>query len=111
MHSQSTPRLVEHAAQAERTALSWQRTGFRVLLVGALLAHTGQIPGHVDPEVAALVVIALGTLLSTLVPTVRYRRIVADIEQGHTPASRLAAFLGCASVSLAVLGGCWLAIG
>ena len=40
--------LLDAGAQAERTALAWQRTGIGAVAVGALLVH-GHVNQHVLP--------------------------------------------------------------
>ncbi len=61
---------VEHGAQAERTALSWQRTGLAAVAVGALAART-------TAPVAGVVLVLDGVLAAGVVAPIRYARIRA----------------------------------
>lgn len=69
---------VEFGAQAERTALSWQRTGLAAVAVGALAART-------TAPVAGVVLLLAGVLAAGVVAPVRYARIRA----GTAPAPGL----------------------
>ena len=77
--------LMDVGAQAERTALAWQRTGIGVIAVGALLvrwevtARMAVWPGVLLTAAAALAVLIL-------LP-VRYRRVLRTVQAGHTPLS------------------------
>ena len=78
--------LMDVGAQAERTALAWQRTGIGAMAVGALLvrwdinAHLPVWPGILLTAAAALAVL--------IVLPVRYRRVLRTVQAGHTPLSR-----------------------
>lgn len=79
--------LLDVGAQAERTALAWQRTGIGAMAVGMLLMR-----GHVHQQLLALwpgllltVTAALAVLV--LVPQ-RYRRVLRNVRARRTPLSR-----------------------
>lgn len=61
---------VGFGAQAERTALSWQRTGLAAVAVGALAART-------TAPAAGVVLVLVGVLAAGVVAPVRYARIRA----------------------------------
>src|SRR3954471_17685830 len=95
--------LLDAGAQAERTALAWQRTGIGALAVGALLVH-----GHVNRQVLSpwpglsLATVA-GLAVLILIPR-RYGRILGAIRGGRTPlSSRMVAGLTILLV-LVILG-------
>lgn len=78
--------LLDVGAQAERTALAWQRTALAAMGVGALLTHANRsLPLH--PWPGLLLMAAAGLTVLVLVPR-RYRRILATVRAGHTPLSR-----------------------
>jgi uncharacterized membrane protein YidH (DUF202 family) len=76
--------LFDEGAQAERTALAWQRTAISTMTVAALLIHArfnGQFwSGLVLAGTAASAVLVL-------VPC-RYRCVLRAVRAGRTPASR-----------------------
>lgn len=78
--------LMDAGAQAERTALAWQRTGFSAVLVGALL-----IRHHVTQGAplwpGLLLTVAAGLAVLLWVP-LRYRRVVTVVSCGRNPVSR-----------------------
>lgn len=79
--------LMDVGAQAERTALAWQRTGIGVMAVGALLVRwdvTENLP--VWPGILLTTVAGLAVLI--LVP-VRYRRVLRTVRAGRNPVSRV----------------------
>lgn len=77
--------LLDVGAQAERTALAWQRTGLGAMAVGALLIHANRgLPPH--PWPGLLLMAAAGLAVLVLVPR-RYRRILRTVRVGHTPLS------------------------
>jgi uncharacterized membrane protein YidH (DUF202 family) len=78
---------MDAGAQAERTALGWQRTGIGTMAVGALLVrwHASQ---HVLPLWPGMLLIAIAGLgVLVLVPQ-RYRGVLRTVRAGHTPLSR-----------------------
>ena len=80
-------RLMDAGAQAERTALGWQRTGIGTMAIGALLVrwHVSQHVLPLWPGVLLIAIAGLGVLV--LVPQ-RYRRVLRTIRAGDTPLSR-----------------------
>lgn len=75
---------MDGGAPVERTALSWERTGFGVLGVGGLLTHAGRSHAGVL-LVAGLVVLVLGALVSTAYAPLRYRHAERAIARGTSP--------------------------
>ncbi|GAB91737.1 DUF202 domain-containing protein [Gordonia rhizosphera] len=78
--------LIDVGAQAERTAMAWQRTGIGVMAVGALVVRWS-VTEHfsVWPGIVLAVLGGFATLV--LVPR-RYRRVLMTVRAGHTPLSR-----------------------
>ena len=74
-------------AQAERTALAWQRTGIGAMAVGALLVswHVSQHVLPLWPGLMLIVIAGLGVLV--LVPQ-RYRQVLRTVRAGNTPLPR-----------------------
>ena len=72
-----TDRLSDSGAQAERTALAWQRTGLTASAVGALLVHADPVspwPG--------VVMLATGTVVAAVVAPRRYVRTLRAVRAG-----------------------------
>ncbi len=73
--------LLDAGAQAERTALAWQRTGLSALGVGALLVHaesgTDPIPG--------VLLMAAGVLTAAVLAPLRYRRVLYSLRSQRSP--------------------------
>ncbi len=79
--------LMDAGAQAERTSLAWQRTGFGAMAIGALLVR-GYLNQHWLPPWPGLLLMAgAGLAVLILVPQ-RYRRVVALVRAGKNPVSR-----------------------
>ena len=94
--------LIDIGAQAERTALAWQRTGIGMMAVGALVLRwdvTEHLP--VWPGIVLTAVGGLGVLI--LVPD-RYRRVLRNVRAGHTPLSRGMVPTATLSMFLVILG-------
>lgn len=80
--------LFDQGAQAERTALSWRRTGLGLVAVGAILLRSGgDGPPLLSLGVGAADV-ATGAVLAAVVAPARYRRTLAAVTAGHTPLAR-----------------------
>lgn len=97
-------RILDFIAAAERTALAWERTGFGVVAVGAVLLHESK--GNTSPNqfMLGIIVLVLGAVTTVLVTPLRYRRVVADVRQHRTPLAAtaiLVTMLLTATVSLA----------
>ncbi len=77
--------LFSTVAAAERTALAWERTGFSVAAVGALLFHAGEKAGSPLPLIAGVVTLLLALLLAGVLAPLRYRWVVRAIQRGDSP--------------------------
>lgn len=78
--------LFDVGAQAERTAMAWQRTGIGVMAAGALVVRWSIAEDFtVWP---GLVLTVFGGFLSLYITRQRYRRILTTVEAGQTPLSR-----------------------
>jgi uncharacterized membrane protein YidH (DUF202 family) len=78
--------LMDVGAQAERTALAWQRTGFSAILVGALLVRH-HVNHGVPPWSGLLLMVAAGLSVVVWVP-MRYQRVLTTLRLEHSPVSR-----------------------
>lgn len=82
-----TAELLDAGAQAERTALAWQRTGIGAIAVGVLLLRA-RIHAHtVSPWPGAVLTVVAALAIVILVPQ-RYRRVLATVRAGRSPLSR-----------------------
>lgn len=79
--------LLDVGAQAERTALAWQRTGIGAIAVGALMMREHLHQHLLPPWPGLLLTVVAGITVVVLVPQ-RYGRVVRDARAGHTPLSR-----------------------
>ena len=82
------PDLLDIGAQAERTALAWQRTGIGAITVGALMMREHLIRQVLPPWPGLLLVAVAAFGVVVLVPQ-RYRRVLGNVRAGHTPLSRM----------------------
>lgn len=89
-------------AQAERTTLSWQRTGIGALAIGALLCRWHIAAGR-SPWLPVLLVAVAGLAVLTLVPA-RYRTIMRDVRSGRSPLPRVAVPAAALSAAAVVIG-------
>jgi uncharacterized membrane protein YidH (DUF202 family) len=80
-------RLLDAGAQAERTALAWQRTGFSAMAIGALLVH-GHVEEHLLPLWPGLLLMGIAAGVVLVFGPRRYRRVLAMVSTGQTPLSR-----------------------
>jgi uncharacterized membrane protein YidH (DUF202 family) len=79
-------RLLDAGAQAERTALAWQRTGFAAMAIGALLVH-GHVEEHLLPQWPGLLLMVLAGFVVLVFGPRRYRRVLGTVSSGQTPLS------------------------
>lgn len=108
----SGERLVDPAAQLERTSLSWSRTAFSVAACGALLVRQGLVDDLVPVVVIGGLTLAASVAIWLLAAT-RYTQKRATgarhLLVGHAYAVRsvtvLTAVVSCAAASVAML---WL---
>lgn len=98
-------KLFDVGAQAERTAMAWQRTGIGVMASGALVVRWSVAEDFtVWPGVALTV---FGGFLALYIVRQRYQRVLTTVTAGQTPLSRYlipatTAFLLVASVATAI---------
>ncbi len=89
-------------AQAERTALAWQRTGLAATAAGAVLVHV-----HLASQVLALwpgvLLMAAGVLAAAVVGPVRYAAVRRATAAGRTPRSTAGVALLSAAVATVVV--------
>ena len=78
--------MFDIGAQAERTALSWQRTGIGVIVAGALVLRWCVTVGY--PLWPGIALAASGSVISLFIVRHRYRRVVRTVTAGQTPTSR-----------------------
>lgn len=97
--------LIDAAAQAERTALAWQRTTIATMAVGALLIHA-HVNGHVWSAWPGLLLIAAAGFAALVVVPARYRRVLRAIRAGRTPLSRVTVPGTTLLLVLVTLGAC-----
>lgn len=83
----SAAEILDIGAQAERTALSWERTGFGLVAVGALMLH--DVHQRASPvQIAFGIGIAVvGAVISAVIGPRRYRRIIADVRGHRSPSA------------------------
>jgi len=95
-------KLMDVGAQAERTALAWQRTGIGVMAVGALLLRW-DVNEHLPVWPGILLTAVAGLAVLVLVPD-RYRRVLRTVQAGHTPLSRAMVPAATMLMVLVILG-------
>lgn len=78
--------LFDVGAQAERTALAWQRTGIGLMAAGALVVRW-TVTERFPPWPGASLV-AFGAFASLVLARQRYRRVLQRVRAGETPLSR-----------------------
>ncbi len=76
----------DRGAQAERTALAWQRTGLSAAAVGLLLVHAHPA-GHAMAPWPGLLLLVVGGAVVAVVAPIRYRRIERWVRCGAGPSS------------------------
>jgi uncharacterized membrane protein YidH (DUF202 family) len=79
--------LMDVGAQAERTALAWQRTGIGTMASGAL-AVRWSVTEHF-PLWPGVVLVLVGAFASLVLVQQRYRRVLKTVRAGQSPRSRI----------------------
>ena len=79
--------LLDVGAQAERTALAWQRTGIGAIAVGVLLMR-GSVHQHLLSPWPGLLLTVAATLAVLFCVPRRYRRVLHTVQTQRTPLSR-----------------------
>lgn len=93
-------------AAAERTALAWERTGFGLVGVGALLVHDSREHDGIAQLLLGITVMGLGAVVSIIIAPTRYRRIMTDVRAGRSPfPGRLVLLVGATIVVVALTVG------
>lgn len=83
----SDPRaLFDVGAQAERTALAWQRTALGVVAVGALSVRWSVAEDF--PVLPGIAMVVFGGLAGLFVVRQRYLRVLRTVQSAQTPLSR-----------------------
>ena len=80
--------LLDLGAQAERTALAWQRTGLALLGLGAVLLHVGGGGAGRLSLIVGLLDVVAGVILGAVVAPVRYRRTLRQVDRSQSPLAR-----------------------
>lgn len=81
-----TDQLLDMGAQAERTALAWQRTGLSATAVGVLLEQTYPA-SHPLPPWPGILLMATGAVVAAVVAPLHYVRVLRAVRAGATPVS------------------------
>jgi len=102
------PQLFDVGAQAERTALAWQRTGIGIMASGALVVRW-TVTEHFPPW-PGVALVASGAFASLLLVRQRYRRVLETVRAGQTPLSRYL-IPGTAAFMIAVVLGMIVGVG
>jgi putative membrane protein len=95
--------VLDVVAAAERTALAWERTGFGMVGVGALLVHDGRSRVAAAPLVLGMVVMGLGAATCVVGAPRRYRGISEELRAGRPPLPRRTPRLLASAVVLMAL--------
>lgn len=80
------PELLDVGAQAERTALAWQRTGIGTIAVGALVLRWCLTENF--PLWPGVVLAACGGVTTLFLVRQRYQRVLRTVTTTETPLSR-----------------------
>lgn len=78
--------LFDVGAQAERTALAWQRTGIGTIAIGALVLRWCVTEGF--PLWPGIVLAACGGAATLFLVRQRYHRVLRTVSAAETPVSR-----------------------
>lgn len=82
----ATGQLFDVGAQAERTALAWQRTALGLVAVAALTVRWSVTENF--PVLPGIGLAVAGGLAGLVVVRQRYLRVLHTVQTGQTPASR-----------------------
>lgn len=80
--------LLDTGAQAERTALAWQRTGLTLLGLGALTLHGHDSRLSLTSLVSGVLAVLTGVALAAVVAPLRYRAIVQAVVAERVAVAR-----------------------
>lgn len=80
--------MFDAGAQAERTVLSWQRTGLGLITVGVLLVHAGGRDIARPELLLGVFTVLFGTVVSAVVAPLRYRQILTSVHADVSPLAR-----------------------
>ncbi|MFN8088108.1 MAG: DUF202 domain-containing protein [Mycobacterium sp.] len=80
------PELFDVGAQAERTALAWQRTGIGTIAVGALVLRWCVTENF--PLWPGVVLAMCGGITTLFLVRQRYQRVLRTVTTAQTPLSR-----------------------
>lgn len=94
--------LLDVGAQAERTALAWQRTGVSAMAVGAFLLRW-DFTDHL-PSWPGIVLTASGSAAVVFFASNRYRGTLRAMRSGHSPLSRGMVPAATLSMVIVILG-------
>jgi uncharacterized membrane protein YidH (DUF202 family) len=94
--------LLDVGAQAERTALAWQRTGVGAMTAGALLLRW-DFTDHL-PSWPGIVLTVAGGATVMFFGSNRYRRTLRAMRSGHSPLSRGMVPAATLAMVLVILG-------
>lgn len=94
--------LLDPGAQAERTALAWQRTGLALVGLGAVLLHVDGSGSSGLSLVVGLLDVAAGAVLGGVVAPLRYRRMLVSVGQASSPLARRS----CLTAAVCAVASC-----
>ena len=77
--------LFSTVAAAERTALAWERSGFSIAAIGALLFHAGEKADSRFEILAGGLTLLLALAVVGVLAPLRYRYVVRALQRGDTP--------------------------
>lgn len=84
-HAGDDDELFSTVAAAERTALAWERSGFSIAAIGALLFHAGEkADSWFEILAGGLALLLALTVVGVLAP-LRYRYVVRALQRGESP--------------------------
>jgi len=77
--------LFSTLAAAERTALAWERSGFSIAAIGALLFHAGEAANSRFEILAGGSTLLLALAVVGVLAPLRYRFVVRALKRGENP--------------------------